>query len=121
MPRRLLAPALLSRRCGVKTGHAGEQRGIAGAFANQLFRETGQVHTQPPDAPDGQIFINQPLPVVQIAQVTERAAALVDVVVEMRLGTDRERRVAVEHIAQQACATARRTYDKDRRFTSHTV
>src|SRR5678815_4584799 len=54
-----------------------------------------------------------------MAQVTERAAALVDVVVEMRLATDCERRVPVEHVAQQACAAARRTYDKDRRLTSH--
>src|SRR5882724_1165541 len=38
----------------------------------------------------------------------------------MRFATDGERRMPVEHVAQQACAAARRTYDKDWRLTSHT-
>jgi hypothetical protein len=50
---------------------------------------------------DGQIFINQPLPVLQIVQVAECPAALVNIVAEVRLSTDCERRVPVEHAAQQ--------------------
>jgi hypothetical protein len=55
----------------------------------------------------GQIFVNQPLPVLQIVQVAECPAALVNIVVEVRLATDGKRRVPIEQVPQQGCAAAR--------------
>src|SRR2546423_3986250 len=98
----------------------GEQRRIARSFQKKLFLHFRSVQTEPSDALNRKILVDQSPPVFEIVEIAEGAAAPIHIMVEVGLATDSDRRVALEDVPQQRCSTSRRA-DYENRRPSHAV